>query len=165
MKRGRFKEEQIIGVLKEGARGCGRPRIWARTHCVSGSTLYSWKANFGSMDVSEVKRLKQLEDENAKLKKLLAEQMLDAKRGAVAHLQAVMGLSERGRPSLSRRSPMPASFWIFVRYQLACGTVCRFAHGDIDHTFLPLVQVRRAFGCSHIISALFPHFLHETIVS
>ena len=49
----------------------------ARKHAVSEATLYNWKAKFGGMDVSEAKRLKQLEDENAKLKKLLAEQMLD----------------------------------------------------------------------------------------
>ena len=50
----------------------------ARKHGVSEATLYNWKAKFGGMDVSEAKRLRQLEDENAKLKKLLAEQMLDA---------------------------------------------------------------------------------------
>jgi putative transposase len=55
-----------------------RPPIWRRKQGVSEATLYNWKAKFGGMDVSEARRLRQLEDENAKLKKLLAEQMLDA---------------------------------------------------------------------------------------
>ena len=77
MKRARFTEEQIIGVLKEHEAG-SRTVDLAREHGVSEATLYNWKAKYGGMDVSEAKRLKQLEDENAKLKKLLAEQMLDA---------------------------------------------------------------------------------------
>jgi putative transposase len=76
MKRARFTEEQIIGVLKEHEAGAKAADL-ARKHGVSEATLYNWKAKFGGMDVSEAKRLKQLEDENAKLKKLLAEQMLD----------------------------------------------------------------------------------------
>ena len=77
MKRARFTEEQIIGVLKEHEAGAKAADL-ARKHGVSEATLYNWKAKYGGMDVSEAKRLKQLEDENAKLKKLLAEQMLDA---------------------------------------------------------------------------------------
>jgi putative transposase len=77
MKRGRFTEEQIIGVLKEHEAGA-RMADLARKHGVSEATLYNWKARYGGMEVSEAKRLKALEDENAKLKKLLAEQMLDA---------------------------------------------------------------------------------------
>ena len=76
MKRARFKEEQIIGILREHEAGAKTADL-ARKHGVSEATLYNWKAKFGGMDVSEAKRLKQLEDENAKLKKLLAEQMLD----------------------------------------------------------------------------------------
>ena len=109
MKRARFTEDQIIGVLKEHEAGAKTADL-ARKHGVSEATLYNWKAKYGGMDVSEAKRLKQLEDENAKLKKLLAEQMLDAaalrellskwvgpavKREGVAHLRATMGLSER----------------------------------------------------------------------
>jgi putative transposase len=77
MKRARFTEEQIIGVLKEHEAGAKTADL-ARKHGVSEATLYNWKAKYGGLEVSEAKRLKQLEDENAKLKKLLAEQMLDA---------------------------------------------------------------------------------------
>ena len=76
MKRRRFTEEQIIGVLKGHEAGAKTADL-ARKHGVSEATLYNWKAKFGGLEVSEAKRLKALEDENAKLKKLLAEQMLD----------------------------------------------------------------------------------------
>lgn len=77
MKRKRFTEEQIIAVLREQEAGATRGDL-ARKHGVSEATLYNWKAKFGGMDVSDAKRLKALEEENTKLKKLLAEQMLDA---------------------------------------------------------------------------------------
>ena len=77
MKRARFTEEQIIGVLRAHEAGTKTADL-ARKHGVSEATLYNWKAKYGGMDVTEAKRLRQLEDENAKLKKLLAEQMLDA---------------------------------------------------------------------------------------
>ena len=77
MKRARFTEDQIIGVLKEHEAGAKTADL-ARKHGVSEATLYNWKARYGGLVVSEAKRLKQLEDENAKLKRLLAEQMLDA---------------------------------------------------------------------------------------
>ena len=77
MKRARFTEDQIIGVLKEHEAGAKTADL-TRKHGVSEATVYNWRAKYGGMDVSEAKRLKQLEDENAKLKKLLAEQMLDA---------------------------------------------------------------------------------------
>jgi putative transposase len=77
MKRKRFTEEQIIGVLREHKAGAEAGDL-ARKHGVSEATLYNWKAKYGGMDVSDAKRLKALEDENAKLKKLLADQMLEA---------------------------------------------------------------------------------------
>jgi putative transposase len=77
MKRARFTDEQIIGVLKEREAGAKTADL-ARKHGVSEATLYNGKAKYGGLDVSEAKRLKQLEDENAKLKTLLAGQMLDA---------------------------------------------------------------------------------------
>ena len=66
MKRARFTEDQIIGVLKEHEAGAKTGDL-ARKHGVSEATLYNWKAKYGGMEVSEAKRLKQLEDENAKL--------------------------------------------------------------------------------------------------
>ncbi|NTJ12037.1 IS3 family transposase [Rhizobium lusitanum] len=131
MKKQRFTEEQIIAVLKEQEAGAKAADL-CRKHGISEATFYNWKAKYGGMEVSEAKRLKALEDENTRLKKLLAEQMLDAaalrellfkkmvgpaaKRDAVAYLKAVMGLSERracqiisaDRKTIRYRSSRPA---------------------------------------------------------
>ena len=76
MKRSRFTEEQIITVLREQEVGAKTADV-CRKYGVSEATFYKWKAKYGGMEVSEARRLKTLEDENAKLKKLLAEAMLD----------------------------------------------------------------------------------------
>ena len=76
MKRTRFTEEQIIAVLKEHELGAKTSDL-CRKHGISEATFYNWKSKFGGMDVSEAKRLKALEGENAKLKRLLADAMLD----------------------------------------------------------------------------------------
>ena len=76
MKRSRFTEEQIIAILKEQETGVAVADL-CRKHGLSSPTFYKWKAKFGGLDVSEARRLKALEDENAKLKKMLAESMLD----------------------------------------------------------------------------------------
>lgn len=76
MKRSRFSEEQIIGILKEHAAGLSAAEL-CRRHGISDATFYTWRRKYGGMEVSEARRLKALEDENRRLKKLLAESVLD----------------------------------------------------------------------------------------
>lgn len=76
MKRSRFSEEQIIGILKEAEGGGGIGEL-ARRHGISEGTLYRWKAKYGGMEVSEAQRLRSLEEENRRLKRLVADQALD----------------------------------------------------------------------------------------
>lgn len=76
MKRSKFTEEQIVAILREQEAGSKTADV-CRKHGVSTATFYAWKAKYGGMDVSETKRLRALEDENAKLKRLLADAMLD----------------------------------------------------------------------------------------
>lgn len=76
MKRSRFTEEQIIGILREQEAGIPVADL-CRKHGLSSPTFYKWKAKYGGMDVSEARRLKALEEENPKLKRMLADSMLD----------------------------------------------------------------------------------------
>lgn len=85
MRKSRFSEEQIIGILKEHQAGVPVADL-CRKHGISDATLYTWRSKYGGMEVSDARKLKTLEDENRRLKKLLAESMLD-----VATLREMMG--------------------------------------------------------------------------
>jgi putative transposase len=85
MRKSRFTEEQIIGALKEHAAGLSAAEL-CRKYGVSDATFYKWRSRYGGMEISDARRLKGLEDENRKLKKLLAESMLD-----VATLKEMLG--------------------------------------------------------------------------
>jgi len=76
MKRKQFSEEQIIGILKEAEAGAVVTEL-CRKHGMSSATYYAWKSKYGGLEISEAKRLRALEDENTKLKRLLADAMLD----------------------------------------------------------------------------------------
>lgn len=76
MRRSKFNEEQIIGILKEHQAGLSAAEL-CRKHGISDATFYKWRSKYGGMEVSEARRLKSLVEENAKLKRLLADAMLD----------------------------------------------------------------------------------------
>jgi putative transposase len=77
MRRSRYSEEQIIGILKQHQAGLGAKEL-CRKHGISDATFYKWRSKYGGMEVSDERKLKALEEENRKLKKLLAETVLDA---------------------------------------------------------------------------------------
>ena len=85
MKQSRFTEEQIIGVLKEGEAGVPVQEL-SRKHGICEQTYYRWKAKYGGLEVSEARRLRSLEEENRRLKQMVAEQALD-----IQALKAVLG--------------------------------------------------------------------------
>lgn len=85
MKKSRFSEVQIIGILKEHQAGLSAADL-CRKHGISDATFYNWRRKYGGMEVADARRLKALEAENARLKKMLAEQMLD-----VATLKEMLG--------------------------------------------------------------------------
>ena len=114
MRRGRFSEDQIIGVLREHEAGVKTAEL-CRKHGISDATFYNWKAKYGGMTVSEAARLRALEDENRRLKKLLAESMLDvsALKDLLRKTDPVCGALRCGgeadsRPRLFRASCLQA---------------------------------------------------------
>jgi len=103
MKRSRFNEEQIIAILKEQEAGMATVEV-CRRHGITSATFYKWKSKFGGLEVSEARRLRSLEEENSRLKKLLAEAMLD---NAVLK-DLVSKKWQRPAPN-GKPSPMPGS--------------------------------------------------------
>jgi putative transposase len=94
MRRSKYSEEQIIGILKEHDAGVSTAEI-CRKYGVSNATFYKWRGKFGGMEVSDARKLKALEEENRKLKKLLAESMLD-----VSTLREMLGKNVWSAPSV-----------------------------------------------------------------
>ncbi|WP_141245918.1 IS3 family transposase, partial [Mesorhizobium sp. WSM3862] len=158
MKRSRFSEEQIIGILKEHEAGVSVADL-CRKHGVSDASIYNWKARFGGMDVSEARRLKALEDENTRLKRLLADAMLDnaalkdlggkemvtpaAKRKAVAYLKEGFGMSER------RACKAIGCCRMTVRYETS-----RPDDREIRERMKAIAQERRRFGYRRLLVML-----------
>jgi putative transposase len=129
MRRSRFTEEQIIAILREQESRIRTADV-CRKHGISGATFYKWKSKYGGLEVSEARRLKVLEDENARLKKLLAETMLDntmlkdiaskkmvapaARREAVVHLCDTHGVSQRRAGRRSERTGLRCAIEVCV---------------------------------------------------
>ncbi|WP_244473932.1 IS3 family transposase [Rhizobium sp. Leaf321] len=154
MKHSRFTDEQIIGILKEQENGLRMADV-CRKHGISEATFYKYKAKFGGMEISDARKLKALEDENAKLKKLLAETMLDnailkdvaskklvtpdVKRDAVAHVCMQHGVSQRracevlsiDRSSVRYRSVRPDDADIRAAMKLVASERRRFGYRRI----------------------------------
>ncbi|MER8880223.1 IS3 family transposase [Mesorhizobium sp. M0684] len=158
MKRSRFSEEEIIGILKEHEAGVSVADL-CRKHGVSDASIYNWKARFGGIDVSEARRLKALEDENTRLKRLLADAMLDnaalkdlggkemvtpaAKRKAVARLKEGFGMSER------RACKAIGCCRMTVRYETS-----RPDDRELRERMKAIAQERRRFGYRRLLVML-----------
>ena len=99
MKRSRFTEEQIIGILKEHQAGLSAAEL-CRKHGISDATFYTWRSKYGGPELSDARRLKALEDENRRLKKLLAESMLD-----VSTLREALGKTSDAQSAEEGREP------------------------------------------------------------
>src|SRR3546814_5185460 len=150
MKRARFTEERIIGVLKEVEAGAKTADL-ARRHGVSEATIYNWKAKYGGLEVSEAKRLRSLEDENAKLKRLLAGAML-----ANAALKDLLGKKNGdARRATGSGRTSPGSSWMSERR--ACRVIDadrksmryrskRGYHDELRVKLRELANQRRRFG-------------------
>ncbi|MDP1702822.1 MAG: IS3 family transposase [Aestuariivirga sp.] len=150
MKRKRFTEEQIIGILREHEAGAKTADL-ARKHGLSEATLYNWKAKFGGMDVSDARKLRALEEENGKLKRLLADAMLDASAlrellgkkmvGPAAKREAVACLKEQFQMSERRACEVVAADRKMVRYQSR-----RPPETELRARLRELANERRRFG-------------------
>ncbi len=111
MKQSRFTQEQIIGMLKERQAGAAAPDLW-RKHGISEATFYAWRSQYGGMEVSDARKLSSIEEESARLKKLLAESTLDVstQRETLPRKRLTPG-SHRAASSSSRDGPSAASAW------------------------------------------------------
>ena len=147
MKRSRFSEEQIIGILREQEAGQRTADVCHRRG-ISEGTFYKWKAKYGGLEVSEAKRLKSLEDENARLQMLLAEAMPD---NAMLKNAAASVVGPRGRCDQSQEAPAP------LRARRPAGTQARWPQTGLGHAGTdvlavcpePALVVGLCLGCLH----------------
>lgn len=114
MKRSRFTEEQIIGILRQAEAGMRVADLY-RQYGISDATFYKWRSKFGGMNVSDAKRLRQLEEKNARLRKLVAEQALDTSFSRMCSQKTF-----KARDLRWRRALCPRSAWLLAAAGLPC---------------------------------------------